>query len=27
MKILSGATESDVNLSADNIHCIFSNWN
>jgi len=27
MKILSGTTESDVNLSADNIHCIFSNWN
>jgi len=27
MKISSGATVNDVNLSPDNIHCTFSNWN
>jgi len=27
VKILSEATENDVNLSPDNIHCTFSNWN
>jgi len=27
MKIPSEATENDINLSPDDIHCTFSNWN